>query len=221
MKSSLVFFIVITAIFFDARAQTEEVTGTIYAFNKFPLKNVSVTARKSKQQVKTDENGTFRIQVKEKDQLNFEADAFEKFIYRLGKDQKSIRANMIYIDRKKNFDVALNGGYISREHLEYGLKNLANENNVYSSFTNVFDAVIYAVPTGRVINENGTQKIQLRGVKSSSGSNAALIVVNGFLRDDISYIIPSDIVSIKQLPPSAAAVYGTGSGNGVIAIKTK
>ena len=70
-------------------------------------------------------------------------------------------------------------------------------------------------------NENGVQKVQLRGVKSTTGSNAALIVVNGFLRDDISYIIPSDIVSIKQLPPSAAAVYGTGSGNGVIAIKTK
>jgi hypothetical protein len=209
------------AIMYEGNAQTKEVTGTIYAFNRYPLKNVSVTAKKSKQQATTDENGIFRIMVKEKDQLNFEADAFEKFIYRIGNEQKPIRANMIYIDKKKNVDVALSGGYISREHLEYGLKNLANENNVYGNFTNVYDAITYAIPAGKLINENGVQKVQLRGVKSTSGSNAALIVVNGFLMEDISYIMPTDIISIKQLQPSAAAIYGTGSGNGVIAIKTK
>lgn len=221
MKSAVIFCISMLAIMYEGNAQTKEVTGTIYAFNRYPLKNVSVTAKKSKQQATTDENGIFRIMVKEKDQLNFEADAFEKFIYRIGNEQKPIRANMIYIDKKKNVDVALSGGYISREHLEYGLKNLANENNVYGNFTNVYDAITYAIPAGKLINENGVQKVQLRGVKSTSGSNAALIVVNGFLMEDISYIMPTDIISIKQLQPSAAAIYGTGSGNGVIAIKTK
>ncbi len=65
------------------------------------------------------------------------------------------------------------------------------------------------------------QKIQVRGNKSISGSSAALMVVNGFLTDDISYINPPDIVSIKLLRATTALMYGDGSGNGVIEIKTK
>lgn len=221
MKQFSLVFIALFCYSFFAHAQMNEVSGTVYAFNKYPLKNVNVTARKSKQTTKTDENGRFTIQVKEKDQLNLEAEAFEKFIYRLGNDLKPIKVNMIYIDKKKNLDLAANGGIIAKENLQYGLQNLGHENNVFSSFTNVFDAIVYAIPAARVISENGVQKVQLRGVKTTTGSNAALIAVNGFLNDDVSYIIPSDIVSIKQLQPSAAAIYGTGSGNGVIAIKTQ
>jgi len=221
MKRLFLFALVSICFSFVLQAQTMEVKGTVYAFNKYPLKNVTVKAKKSKQETKTDENGRFTIEVKAKDQLNIEAVAFEKFIYRLGNDPETIKVNLIYIDKKKNLDLAANGGFISRENLQYGLQNLGHENNVFSSFTNVFDAIIYAIPAARVMSENGVQKIQLRGVKTTTGSNAALIVVNGFLNDDVSYIIPSDIVSIKQLQPSAAAIYGTGSANGVIAIKTQ
>ena len=221
MKRLFLFALVSICFSFVLQAQTMEVKGTVYAFNKYPLKNVTVKAKKSKQETKTDENGRFTIEVKAKDQLNIEAVAFEKFTYRLGNDPETIKVNLIYIDKKKNLDLAANGGFISRENLQYGLQNLGHENNVFSSFTNVFDAIIYAIPAARVMSENGVQKIQLRGVKTTTGSNAALIVVNGFLNDDVSYIIPSDIVSIKQLQPSAAAIYGTGSANGVIAIKTQ
>lgn len=206
---------------FNANAQSWVIEGTVYAFNKYPLKNVSITAKKTKKTTQTDENGKFSIEIDKRDQIILEAAAFEKFFYRPKEGQKSMRVNLIFDDKKKNKEIAIEGGFISREHLEYGLKNLANENNVYSSFNDIFDAVVYAIPAAKVINENGVRKLQLRGVKSTTGSNAALTVVNGFLSDDISYIIPSDLVSIKQLRPTAAAIYGTGSGNGVIEIKTK
>ena len=206
---------------FNANAQPWVIEGTVYAFNKYPLKNVSITAKKTKKTTQTDENGKFTIEIDKRDQIILEAAAFEKFIYRPKEGQKTMRVNLIFDDKKKNKEIAIEGGFISREHLEYGLKNLANENNVYSSFNDIFDAVVYAIPAAKVINENGVRKLQLRGVKSTTGSNAALTVVNGFLSDDISYIIPSQLVSIKQLRPTAAAIYGTGSGNGVIEIKTK
>jgi hypothetical protein len=204
-----------------AKAQHTKIEGTVYAFNKYPLKNVKITAKKTKKTTQTDANGRFAIEIENKDQIILQADAFEKFIYRPKKDQKSMRVNLIFENKKKNKEIAIQGGYISREHLDYGLRNLANENNIYSNFTDIFDAVIYAIPAAKVIIENGVRKIQLRGVKSTSGSNAALTVVNGYLSDDISYIIPSSIVSIKQLSPTATAIYGTGSANGVIEIKIK
>ncbi len=221
MKRFLTIFVILFAFSINANAQRSQIEGTVYAFNKYPLKNVSVTAKKTKETTQTDENGKFVIAVENKDQIILQADAFKKFIYRPKKGQKNMKANLIFDDKKKNKDIAIQGGYISREHLEYGLRNLANENNVYSSFNDIFDAVMYAIPAAKIINENGVRKIQLRGVNSTEGSNAALTLVNGYLSDDISYIIPSSIISIKQLRPTAAAIYGTGSANGVIEIKTK
>ena len=221
MKRFITILVILFAFSINANAQRSQIEGTVYAFNKYPLKNVSVTAKKTKETTQTDENGKFVIAVENKDQIILQADAFKKFIYRPKKGQKTMKANLIFDDKKKNKDIAIQGGYISREHLEYGLRNLANENNVYSSFNDIFDAVMYAIPAAKIINENGVRKIQLRGVNSTEGSNAALTLVNGYLSDDISYIIPSSIISIKQLRPTAAAIYGTGSANGVIEIKTK
>ena len=140
MKNRISIFLILIAISFTAKAQTSEITGTINAFNRFPLKNVSVSAKKSKQATFTDDNGRFKISVNKKDQLIIEADAFKKFIYRTKENEKSIKVNLIYEDKKKNVEIAIEGGFISREHLEDGLKNFANENNVFSSFNNIFDA---------------------------------------------------------------------------------
>jgi len=221
MKDRISIFLILFAISFITNAQTSEITGTVNAFNRYPLKNVSIIAKKSKQSTVTDDNGRFKISVNKNDQLIIEADAFKKFIYRPKENENSIKVNLIYEDKKKNKEIAIDGGYIRREHLEEGLNNYANENNVYSSFANVFDAIVYAIPQAKLISENGLQKVQMRGAKSTTGSSAALMVLNGFLTEDISFIIPSNLVSIKLLQPSAAAIYGTGSINGVIEIKTK
>ena len=54
-----------------------------------------------------------------------------------------------------------------------------------------------------------------------AGSNAALFVVDGVIVDDVSYVAPSEIVNIKQLSSSQAAIYGARAGGGVIVITTK
>ncbi len=92
------------------------------------------------------------------------------------------------------------------------------ENNPFNNFTNVYQAIIYAIPSATII---GQTKVQLRGNKSFNGSSAALVVLNGFLTDDISHVNPQSIVSIKVLSPTVAIMYGDGSANGVIEIKTK
>jgi len=67
--------------------------------------------------------------------------------------------------------------------------------------------------------------IRIRGGSSLEGSNAPLVVVDGFpLGDagDLKQINPADISSIEVLKDaSAAAIYGSRGANGVIMVSTK
>lgn len=67
--------------------------------------------------------------------------------------------------------------------------------------------------------------VRIRGGSSLRGSNAPLVVVDGFpLGDagDLKQINPSDIVNMKILKDaSASAIYGSRGANGVIMITTK
>ncbi len=214
-------FVAILLVPLIASAQDQEIRGTILAFNKFPVKNVTVRSKKAKTEVLTDEQGHFIINVKKKDMLVIEGKTFERYMHRLGDSGEPVTINLIFQDNSKNLDIAVDEGYLSREDIQYGLTYLAAENNVYANFTDVFEAIRYAIPAASFVQENGIQKVQLRGTKSLDQSSAALYVVNGFLTEDISYIMPSSIKSIQQLTGPAAGRFGTGSGNGVISITTK
>ncbi len=67
--------------------------------------------------------------------------------------------------------------------------------------------------------------VRIRGASSLNGSNAPLIVVDGFpLGDagDLKQINPADIVGIEVLKDaSASAIYGSRGANGVIMVKTR
>jgi TonB-dependent Receptor Plug Domain len=220
MKSCLILSCLML-IFTHTWCQDREITGTIYAFNKYPLKNVKVVAKKAKSEARTNENGEFNISTKANDVLIVEAETFETYRYQLKPSDKSLRLNLIYKDKQKNKDIATSEGYISRENLEYGLQNLTEQNNAFSNFTDVFDAIKYALPATTIIMENGQRRIQIRGPQSLTGSNAALMVVNGVIVDDVSFIVPSQILSIKQLYGASAAIYGARGGKGVVSITTK
>ena len=55
MKNRISIFLILFAISFITNAQTSEIAGTVNAFNRYPLKNVSITAKKSKQSTVTDD----------------------------------------------------------------------------------------------------------------------------------------------------------------------
>lgn len=70
-------------------------------------------------------------------------------------------------------------------------------------------------------NPNDTPTLRLRGI-SSFGNNEPLVVVDGIIGASMENIDPNDIESIDVLKDaSAAAIYGTRGGAGVIAITTK
>lgn len=68
----------------------------------------------------------------------------------------------------------------------------------------------------------GAISITIRGGNSINTSNAPLYVVDGFISDNGNQVNPNDIEDIQVLKDaSAAAIYGSRGGNGVVLITTK
>jgi len=66
------------------------------------------------------------------------------------------------------------------------------------------------------------QSVRLRGQTSLTGSSEPFVVIDGIPGMDLNAIAPQDIKSISVLKDaSAAAIYGSRSGSGVILITTK
>ncbi|QZE13404.1 TonB-dependent receptor [Halosquirtibacter laminarini] len=68
----------------------------------------------------------------------------------------------------------------------------------------------------------GDIKIRVRGANSISGSNAPLVVIDGFVGGSLKELNPNDIASLEVLKDaSATAIYGSRGSNGVILVTTK
>jgi len=69
---------------------------------------------------------------------------------------------------------------------------------------------------------NANVTIRIRGSNSISGNNDPLVVIDGFIGQDLSRINPNDVQSIEVLKDaSATAIYGSRGANGVILVTTK
>jgi len=202
-------------------SQTRKISGTVLSFNKYPLKNITVNAKKAKAEVLTDEEGKFEIDVKKNDVIRINEPVFVEYSQKIKEEDQELKINLIFENNERNINRAEEAGYMTREDLEYGLEHLYMENNIFNNFVDVFDAIEYVLPEVTIINENGRRGVLIRGYKSMEGSNTALTVVNGVIVDDISYINPVNIISISRLSPAATALYGARGGNGVISIETR
>ena len=61
----------------------------------------------------------------------------------------------------------------------------------------------------------------IRGIGTITQHTMPLLVVDGIKTDDIMYLQPEDVYSIKVIKDGTAAAYGMEGANGVIEIKTK
>ena len=69
---------------------------------------------------------------------------------------------------------------------------------------------------------NGTSTIRLRGIATFGANSEPLIVIDGVIGGSLSTVDPNDIASMDVLKDaSAAAIYGSRGGSGVIIITTK
>ena len=217
-KLILIIFLVTPILGFS---QTRKISGTVVGFDKFPLKNITITAKKAKTKAITDDKGYFEIEVRKNDLIRIRETVFVEYSKKISDDMKSLQINLIIKNDQKSIEKVVEEGYLSREDMEYGRKNLWHLNNEFRQFNDAYDAIKYALPESTIIIENGKKGVQFRGPKTIYGSNLALILVDGVIVDDVSFINPGDIISIMKLNSSAAALYGARAMNGVISINTR
>lgn len=156
--------------------------------------------------------------------------------------------NIILVeDTQKLDEVVVTALGIKRDKkaLGYALQELKNESLMEGREKNVANALTGKISGLQVIRSSngpgGSSKIQVRGKNSITGSNQPLIVVDGVPVDNfvgadnndywnpsadmgngLSDINAEDIESMSVLKgASAAALYGSRAGNGVILITTK
>lgn len=216
MKNTFVFMLSLSLLFPAARLQGQVVAaGQVTAYNRFPLKNVLVKAKKSKVEVKTDTNGFFRIPLNEKDVLTFRADGFVPV--RIKKYNDHMQVNMVFSGGEKNKKIAVGKGYISEEDMTYAINNLSDENNDFAKYRTIFDLIKGQFAGVQVIGD----QILIRGQGSINLSTQPLFVVDGMKVEDISWISPVEVKSLSILKDASASLYGARGATGVIIIEMK
>jgi hypothetical protein len=208
---------------FPVFSQTRVVKGKITAFNQYPVQNVEVASKKNKSAVMTDSLGQFELVCSEKDVILIKTKVFDPLNKRVSPEDDSINANLIFKDSKKNRESAIGLGYLKPDQLSYALAHLANENNDFCNYSDIFTLISVKFPEVRVkIGAGGRARgVYVRGQKSINLETEAVYEVDGMKVADISFVNPCEIASIDILKSGGTAVYGTQAVNGVVVIKTR
>ncbi|MXN91576.1 SusC/RagA family TonB-linked outer membrane protein [Flavobacterium sp. Sd200] len=235
------FFALIVQISF---AQERAVTGTVTDESGFPIPGVNVVVKGTTNSTQTDIDGKFTIQAASTQVLVFtfvgmqtqQVSAGNASVAIILKDQatelEGVVVTALGISRDKK-----SLGYSSQK-LDGNSVNVTPTNN----FVNSLSGKVAGLEVRNNSNFGGSSNIVLRGTKSISGNNQALIVLDGVaiantnlnttsamnsrvgfdFGNSTSDIDPNNIESITVLKGAAAtALYGSQASNGAIMITTK
>ena len=151
------------------------------------------------------------------DVIRIKPKTFKPVSIRVGPDADSLIVNLVFINTRKNREIAVGYGYVKEEDLTHAVSHLEQENNEYCHYHDIYDLII-----GRfagVVVENG--QVIVRGRNTFYGSDEALYVVDNVVVNSIHWITPCDISSIDIIKDGSAAVYGSRGANGVVLIQTR
>ena len=203
-----------------ASAQNRVIYGNLTAYNAFPVMNVEVTSKKAKATTISDSLGNFSIVCLEKDVIMVKPKGFQSINKKVSAEDDSLQINLVFIDTKKNRELAVNSGYMTETNLNYAVANLEEANNDYCKYTDIY--MLLRATQGSSITVSNSGTITIRGGNTSfSGMDQALIIVDAQPQGSIDWIRPCIDKSIKVLKGADANIYGSRGGNGVVVITTK
>lgn len=235
--------LLLTMMSISAFAQ-RTITGTVVE-NAAPVPGVTVTIKGTNRATQTDGAGKYSITASPADVLVFTMIGSGRQEITVG-NQQTINVTLVPGESELG-EVVVTALGIKREKksLGYGVQEVKGETLVSAKEPNLANTLTGKVAGLQVIRSSdgpaGSSKILLRGSNSLTGSNQPLIVVDGVPIDNftgapdngywnrsldmgngIADINPDDIETLSVLKgPSAAALYGSRAGNGVILITTK
>jgi TonB-linked SusC/RagA family outer membrane protein len=241
MRKLVFILMILTSMY--GMAQKVNLGGTVVDVNGQPLPFVSVVVKGTQVGTVTNAAGKFAIKTDNKTALVF------SFMGYITKEVSIDNLTQFHVVLQENSvalkDVVVTALGISREKKALGY---AVQDVNAKQLTQTGDAEVTQALAGKVagvdINASGTgvggsTKVTIRGNSSLSDNNNPLWIVDGIPFSDntvtgnnqwggvdigggIADLNPNDIASITVLKgPSAAALYGSRAGNGVIIVTTK
>ncbi len=211
----------------DIRNQKKDIKGKVTDEKGNTLPGVTILIKGTNKGTVTNIDGDFQIQAEADDILVFSFIGFNKL------ELPANLSDFMNVELETNVqqldELVITALGISRQSkaLPYNTQTISSDelaevrdaNNVMNSLQGkVANALITQSSSG----VGGEARIVLRGNSSISGSNSALIVVDGVPNSRGVNINPDDIESMTILNGSAAAaLYGSEAGNGVVVVTTK
>lgn len=209
-----------------AHAQTVKVTGQVKSETGETLVGVTVKDASTTNQVITDANGNFSITVVDPNTTLI----FSYIGFNEAKEALTGRTlvNVTLAEDTKLVDevVVIGYGTTKKSDLTGSVSSIKSEALEKFPASNVTEMLRGQAAGIHVSNSNtapgGASNILIRGVRSLSGGQSPLFLVDGMIVPHINDLNSADIASIEVLKDaSAQAIYGSRASNGVILVTTK
>jgi TonB-linked SusC/RagA family outer membrane protein len=203
-----------------------EIKGVIKDEKGSPLAGVSVVVKGTQRGTSTGTDGSFSIEAKAGEVLEFSIVGYKKTSVTVGKTT-SINLQMEVEVVAGNEVVVIGYGTQKKSDLTGAVTSLKAEDLTLGGTVSNAAQALQGRAAGVLVTQNskapgGSISVRIRGSNSISSTNEPLYVVDGFPTSNGADINPNDIASMEILKDaSATAIYGARAANGVILITTK
>lgn len=214
--------------FWAVAQQLVTIKGNVYYADSIAASQVTVAIKSGSGGTTTQSDGSFTIQAAKGSILIFSSVGYDNVEIPVNKDENNL---VVRFDKAKSIaldDVIVVGyGTQKKRDLTGAVSDIKGADMKDMPVTNIGQR-LQGKLAGVQINQNTGQpgaemSIRIRGAASINAGNNPLIVVDGFPTESgLSAINPDVIESISVLKDaSAASLYGSRAGNGVILVTTK
>lgn len=208
-----------------ASAQVKTVTGVIKDASGETIIGASIIVKGTSAATITDLDGVYKLNVPENGKI--------LVVTYVGMEKKevAINGNVINVtlqstDKSLDEIVVIGYGTQKKKDLTGSVASVGEKAMKDIPVATAAEALTGKLAGVQVTTTEGSPdaeiKIRVRGGGSITQSNAPLYIVDGFAKDDIKDIAPSEISDISVLKDaSSTAIYGSRGANGVIIVTTK
>lgn len=213
-------------LFSVINAQTTKISGTVTGSeDNAPLPGVSITVKGQKVSATTDVDGSYSIQAQKGDILVF---SYIGHTLQEKKITQSTAVNVSLVSEEahlKEVVVTVGYGSLKKEAITGAVAQADLKTYEKVPVNNIMERLkgsVAGLNIGDVNKAGNAPAFSIRGL-ATFGNNSPLVILDGTIYNgSIADLAPSDIANVTVLKDaSAAAVYGSRSGNGVILIETK
>lgn len=209
-------------------AQVRPITGTVKDEQGAPVPSVSVKIKGTTTATVGDASGNFRISAADNAVLVFSAVGFNEVEQKVGKSSVLNISLSKTVNELENVVVTAQGIRKKTKEIGYSYARVSNDEVTNGRSPQLAQALSGKVSGLAVYNVNNSvdpqTKLVLRGYRSLTGNNEALVVLDGMQTTTtvLATINPNDIESVTILKGGqAATLYGSAGINGAVVITTK